>query len=175
MGAEVRAVRERQRELAAERDRLAQTANRLAQSPEITYWPNTTVRAIATDDGACQVTLCGQQTSEIHVDRVIANIGYRPNDKIYRELQVHICYASEAPMKLAASLLEERSADCLDQTTGGPKGLLNPEPSFYILGAKSYGRNSRFLISVGLQQIRDLFTIIGGRDDLDLYANFTEG
>ena len=155
----------------AERDRLAQTANRLAQGSEITYWSNTTVRAITTDHGACQVTLRGQQTGEIQVDRVIANIGYRPDDEIYRELQVHICYASEAPMKLAASLMEDRSADCLDQTTGGPSELLNPEPNFYILGSKSYGRNSRFLISVGLQQIRDLFTIIGGRGDLDLYAS----
>jgi hypothetical protein len=74
-------------------------------------------------------------------------------------------------MKLAAALLGSASGDCLDQTPHGPQSLLNPEPDFYILGAKSYGRNSSFLISIGLQQIRDLFTIIGDRADLDLYRN----
>ena len=73
-------------------------------------------------------------------------------------------------MKLAVSLSGRESADCLDQTSAGPETLLNPEPDFYVLGAKSYGRDSRFLISVGLDQIRELFTIIGDRPDLNLYA-----
>ena len=61
------------------------------------------------------------------------------------------------------------SGDCLAQTAHGPQSLITPEPDFYILGAKSYGRNPNFLISIGLEQIRDLFTIIGDREDLDLY------
>ena len=52
----------------------------------------------------------------------------------------------------------------------GPEALVSPEPDFYILGAKSYGRTSSFLVSVGLQQIRELFALIGDREDLDLYA-----
>jgi hypothetical protein len=40
-----------------------------------------------------------------------------------------------------------------------------------VLGAKSYGRDARFLISAGLLQIRDLFTIVADRAELDLYAN----
>ena len=56
----------------------------------------------------------------------------------------------------------------------GPQSLLNPEPDFYVLGAKSYGRNSRFLISLGLTQIRDLFTLLADRAELDLYANMAK-
>ena len=63
-------------------------------------------------------------------------------------------------MKLAAKLLGETSADCLDQISHGPDVLRNPEPDFYILGAKSYGRNSNFLIQVGLRQIVDVFNLI---------------
>ena len=48
--------------------------------------------------------------------------------------------------------------------------LRNPEPDFYVLGAKSYGRNPDFLIRVGLEQIRDVFTLIENRPELDLYA-----
>src|SRR3989442_1745674 len=38
------------------------------------------------------------------VDRIIGNVGYTPDTNLYRELQVHECYASLGPMKLAAAL-----------------------------------------------------------------------
>jgi hypothetical protein len=74
-------------------------------------------------------------------------------------------------MKLAAALAGESAIDCLDQQARGPQTLRNPEPNYYILGAKSYGRNSNFLLSVGLEQIREAFAIIGDRETLDLYAS----
>jgi hypothetical protein len=81
-------------------------------------------------------------------------------------------------MKLAAQLLarsnKNGTIDCLDQTSCGPESLLNPEPNFYILGNKSYGRGSQFLLTTGLEQIRDLFTIISGRKDLNLYATMPQ-
>ena len=46
-------------------------------------------------------------------------------------------------MKLAAALLGARGGDCLAQTSHGAETLANPEPGFFILGAKSYGRNTR--------------------------------
>src|SRR5207253_1022040 len=39
-------------------------------------------------------------------DRVIANVGYTPDRDLYRELQVHECYATLGPMALAAALLK---------------------------------------------------------------------
>ncbi len=47
--------------------------------------------------------------------------------------------------------------------------LRNPEPNFYILGAKSYGRNSAFLLRAGFEQVREVFALITGKADLDLY------
>ena len=49
------------------------------------------------------------------------------------------------------------------------QALLNPEPDFYVLGSKSYGRRSDFTLAAGHDQIRALFTIIGDRETLDLY------
>ena len=70
--------------------------------------------------------------------------------------QVHHCYASDGPIKLAATLLAAKagggSGDCLAQAAPGAATLLNPEPFFYILGMKSYGRNSSFLMRVGYEQ-----------------------
>ncbi len=104
------------------------------------------------------------------VDRVIANVGYRPDRSLYEELQVHECFATQGPMRLAAELLGETSTDCLAQRSHGAESLRNPEPDFFILGAKSYGRNPRFLISVGRAQIRDLFRAVERDHGLDLYA-----
>jgi hypothetical protein len=56
--------------------------------------------------------------------------------------------------------------------TGGPQRLLRVEPDFYILGAKSRRNGDGFTFAEGLVQIRDLFTIIGDRTTLDLYAGF---
>lgn len=156
-----------------ERDQLAAQANHLAQLDQpITYRPDTHVCAISQngDRGAFAVILDGPHDGLLTCDGIIANVGYRPDDVMTRELQVHACYASEGPMKLAAALQSQSSADCLDTPTGGPQSLRCPEPDFYVLGSKSYGRNSTFLFSQGLSQIRDLFQIIGGRVELDLYA-----
>ena len=52
-----------------------------------------------------------------------------------------------------------------------PETVLLREPNFYVLGAKSFGRRDNFLFADGLEQIRVLFSVIGDRAELDLYAN----
>lgn len=94
------------------------------------------------------------------VDHILANVGYRPDRSVYEELQIHECYASQGPIKLAAALLGESSSDCMAQSVPGNDTLTNPEPGFFILGAKSYGRDSRFLIRTGLQQIASALELI---------------
>ncbi|MDH3719213.1 MAG: hypothetical protein OES79_13930, partial [Planctomycetota bacterium] len=166
----------------AERDRITRQANALANSrrEDFRHIAGMTVEAVEALDGDAgfNVRLVGDGPAEsLHADRIIANVGYRSDTRLFAELQVHLCYATDGPMKLAAAL-SGNSADCLDQVGGGPESLLTSEPNFYVLGSKSYGRNSKFLISIGLQQIRDLFTIIGDREDLDLYRgeqNLTPG
>ena len=68
-------------------------------------------------------------------------------------------------MKLASSLLAAKVAaessgdasaagDCLKQAAPGPELLTTPEPNFYVLGAKSYGRSSAFLLMLGHKQVQ---------------------
>ncbi len=106
----------------------------------------------------------GEAECAIEVHRLISQCGFKPDLSISRELQVHHCYASEGPMKLASSLLAARVAahasgdaaaasDCLKQEVPGPALLRTPEPRFYVLGAKSYGRNSAFLLTIGHKQV----------------------
>jgi thioredoxin reductase len=155
----------------AARAALTEEANQLAADSDscVEHFAATSVERITGAVEEFEVQLIGEHADKILVDQIIANVGYRPDQGIYSELQVHSCYATDGPMKLAAAMLGKSSVDCLDQITTGPEALFNPEPNFYILGAKSYGRNSNFLIAAGHAQIRDLFTIIGDRVDLDLY------
>lgn len=160
------------------RAELTEAANRVATEPApgIEWQPGSGVRAARwqPDVGHFEVVLGtpGGERSE-QFDRVIANVGYEPDDSIYRELQIHECYATRAPMKLAASLLAaaaEAGGDCLKLGGFGPDVLVNPEPDFFILGMKSYGRNSAFLLSTGYEQVRDVFCLLTGQPELDLYT-----
>ncbi|CAM9610670.1 unnamed protein product [Phaeothamnion confervicola] len=100
----------------------------------------------------------------VAADVVVANVGYRPDASLYEELQVHQCYASEGPMKLAAALLASSgtaSGNCLDQVTPGAETLLTSEPNFFIVGMKSYGRGSQFLLRVGHEQVAHVLELLG--------------
>ena len=64
-------------------------------------------------------------------------------------------------MKLAAALLADgASADCLEQRSHGAETLVNPEPGFFVLGAKSYGRNASFLMRVGWEQVEEVCRLL---------------
>lgn len=101
-------------------------------------------------------------------DRIVANVGYEPDDRVYRQLQVHVCYASLGPMGVSAALLAAQGppgdapADCcIGADALGPETLRNPEPDFFILGAKSFGKNSAFLMRTGYEQVADAFSLLG--------------
>ena len=67
-------------------------------------------------------------------------------------------------MKLAAALLAESGGggDCLDTTSLGlgPETLANPEPGFFVVGIKSYGRRNDYLMRVGWKQVADVFSLL---------------
>jgi thioredoxin reductase len=146
-----------------ERARLGRLGNELARGADrrVRFLAATAVERIDECGARLAVTLRGPAGREtIEVDRVLAHVGFTPDNSLYRELQVHECYASFGPMRLAAALLEEPSGDCLAQASQGAESLVQPEPGFFLLGAKSYGRNSSFLMRVGIEQARDVRTLV---------------
>jgi thioredoxin reductase len=155
-----------------ERDRLALRANSLATRGDgnLEFHAQTFVQAVEWHNNSFKVrAICDDQERNWDAERVIANVGYSPNTSLYRELQVQDCYATLAPANLAAALAKLGASDFLTTASTGPQSLRNPEPDFYILGAKSYGRNSHFLLKNGFEQIREVFTLICGKADLNLY------
>lgn len=151
------------------RSDLARQANAIAGSaPWLRRHPGAEVRSLAAAPGGAVTALLLEDGREeaVAVDRVLALVGYRPDLEMTRELRVHHCYESEGPMKLAAAIQAAgggigSEGDCLAQVSHGPASLETPEPGFYVLGAKSYGRNPGFLLAIGHQQARDALALIG--------------
>lgn len=104
----------------------------------------------------------GDQSRLEEVDQVLINCGFGPDNSIYRELQVHECYGSRGPMNLSAALLGAGGAngDCTTLPAFGVDQLRNPEPDFFILGAKAYGRYNSFLLENGYLQVADVLSLV---------------
>jgi thioredoxin reductase len=158
-----------------ERDRLAVRANTLATRGEgnVEFHNQCFVELVesAGPDKGFRVTVrCAGKPRTWEAERLIANVGYTPDTSIYRELQVSECFATLGPANLATAMSKQSRPDA----GGGmvpASALRNPEPNFFILGAKSYGRNSQFLLKIGFEQIRQVFSLIIGKDDLNLYQS----
>ena len=95
-----------------------------------------------------------------NIDLIIANTGSQPDRSLYADLSVHECYRSKGPMALAVQLCSSRGVDCLQQSSHGVKSMLTTEKNFFIVGNKSYGKQTNFLMQIGFQQVTDVFQLI---------------
>lgn len=154
---------------AAAQAELIQRANQAATSGAMTYWPRTVVERISRVESVggrqLEVELSGEHAGTIAVDEIIANVGFQPDNRLFAELQLDQHFVWNAPVGIIRALDEGR--------TGEPPSLVCPEPNYYILGRKSFGRRSGFELSIGYDQIRQAFTIIGDRPGLNLYESAT--
>jgi hypothetical protein len=154
------------------RDRQATLANQLIQGElgHLAFYPGSIVEEVVWQGGLEQfhVRLGGKHAGELDADRIIACVGHRGDCRLYAELQVSVdprqgsplgrSVAGEPPTLLAGEGVSAEAA-----------ALIIGEPDFYVLGAKRLGRDSRFTIAEGLDEVRMLFTLLGGRADLNLY------
>jgi len=138
-------------------ERAAELARGAAQGVDV--HAGYVVQELRQDGDRLRVTLrhVSGQRHEVAVDWIVSLTGAVGDAGLYRQLQVHECYATSGLMNLSAALLGEDSADCLAQTSHGVDALKSPEPGFFVLGAKSYGRNATFLLPVGYDQIGEVF------------------
>lgn len=145
------------------RDALVRQARRLAsgESP-FDMRVGRVVDALEASPVGIVVRLRGPdgEMERVVVDRIISLTGSVGDARMYRQLQIHECYATSGPMRLAAALLASSSTDCLTQGSHGAETLQNPEPDFYILGSKSYGRNTTFLMRIGWEQVDEVFSLL---------------
>jgi hypothetical protein len=94
-------------------------------------------------------------------DEVIGATGFRPNLEITRELRVGLDAALEAPTALAP-LIDPNVHSCGTVPPHGADELKHPEPNFFTVGMKSYGRAPTFLTLTGYEQVRSVVAALVG-------------
>jgi thioredoxin reductase len=95
------------------------------------------------------------------VDEVVAVTGYRPDLEIVGELRLGLDTAVESPSALAP-LIDPNVHSCGSVPPHGERELAHPEPGFYIVGMKSYGRAPTFLLRTGYEQVRSVVAALAG-------------
>ena len=94
-------------------------------------------------------------------DEVIGATGFRPNLDITRELRLGLDPATEAPDALAP-LIDPNVHSCGTVPPHGAEELKHPEPNFFTVGMKSYGRAPTFLTLTGYEQVRSVVAALVG-------------
>jgi thioredoxin reductase len=92
-------------------------------------------------------------------DEIVAATGFRPNLAMLAELRLDLDPATEAPRGLA-TLIDPNTRSCLYVPRHGAEVLAQPEAGFYLVGMKSYGRASSFLLQTGYEQVRSVVAMV---------------
>lgn len=113
------------------------------------------------DDGLRITGRLGGEPRTVEVQRVVVATGLRPDLSMLRELRVELDSLTEAPSKLAP-LIDPNLHSCGTVPPHGVVELSHPEPGFYIVGGKSYGRAPTFLMATGYEQVRSIVAELAG-------------
>ena len=95
------------------------------------------------------------------VDRVVVLTGFRPDLSFLSEVRLDLDPTLQAPRRLAEEV-DPNIHSCGTVRATGALDLAQPEPDFYLLGAKSYGRAPTFLAMTGYEQVRSVVAMIAG-------------
>ncbi|MFF1676169.1 FAD-dependent oxidoreductase [Streptomyces sp. NPDC058256] len=121
------------------------------------------IKRLGNDPAHGQVELIsldgGEQT--ITADRIVAATGFRPDYSISDELRLELDPIMSAPRALAP-LIDPNQHSCGTVTPHGYRELAHPEPGYFIVGMKSYGRAPTFLMLTGYEQVRSIAAALAG-------------
>ena len=110
------------------------------------------------------VTIAGHDLGglrELHADQLINATGFRPDHGIARELRLALDPALESAAALAP-LIDPNVHTCGTVPAHGAAQLAHPDPGYWIVGMKSYGRAPTFLLSTGYEQVRSVTAVVAG-------------
>ncbi|MYX32688.1 MULTISPECIES: NAD(P)-binding domain-containing protein [unclassified Streptomyces] len=127
-----------------------------------------TIRRLGDDPARDQVQLIsrGPDGTEqtVTADRIVAATGFRPDHGISSELRLELDPIMAAPRALAP-LIDPNQHSCGTVTPHGYRELAHPEPGYWAVGMKSYGRAPTFLMLTGYEQVRSIAAALAG--DMD--------
>lgn len=122
------------------------------------------VRALQRVDGRLQVLAAssdGTPRDVEGVDEIICATGQRPDLALTRELRLKLDPWLESTEALGP-LIDPNVHSCGSVPPHGHRELSHPEPGFYTVGVKSYGRAPTFLMLTGYEQVRSVAAALAG-------------
>jgi thioredoxin reductase len=117
--------------------------------------------AIETEGGGRLILVGDDGTRLDAVDEVIVLTGLRPDLSFLSEIRLRLDERLQAPPALAEEI-DPNQHSCGSVRPHGHRELAHPEPGFYIVGMKSYGRAPTFLAMTGYEQARSVAAAIAG-------------
>ncbi|TIQ21019.1 MAG: NAD(P)/FAD-dependent oxidoreductase [Mesorhizobium sp.] len=145
------------------RGELGSDVRQLAESGRVRLVTGLATVAIREVDGRLVVE--GQTKDGLRrlgpVDRIIAATGQRPDLALTRELRLDLDPWLEG-VKALGPLIDPNEHSCGDVPPHGHRELSHPEPDFYTVGVKSYGRAPTFLLLTGYEQVRSVAAALAG-------------
>lgn len=97
----------------------------------------------------------------IVVDTVVNSTGFRPDHEMVAELRLDLDPILGSTRSLAP-LIDPNQHSCGTVPPHGVEELAHPEPGYFAVGAKSYGRAPTFLLATGYEQARSVVAALAG-------------
>ena len=95
------------------------------------------------------------------VDRIVVVTGQRPDLTLTRELRLDLDPWLESPRALGPAI-DPNVHSCGSVPPHGYRELTHPEPNYFTVGIKSYGRAPTFLMATGFEQVRSVAAYLAG-------------
>ena len=142
------------------RGKLGQDLKQLVESGRLHVVTGFHAARVEARDGGLLVT--GSGTSTIGpVDRIIVATGLRPDLAMTRELRLDLDPWLESP-RVLAPMIDPNLHSCGTVPPHGYQALAHPEPGYFAVGIKSYGRPPTFLMATGYEQVRSVVAHLAG-------------
>ena len=94
-------------------------------------------------------------------DRIVVATGQRPDLAMTRELRLDLDPWLECPKALGPAI-DPNLHSCGSVPPHGYNELAHPEPGYFAVGVKSYGRAPTFLMATGYEQVRSVAAFLAG-------------
>jgi hypothetical protein len=148
------------------RGRLGLELRRLVDAGRIELVTGFRTTAVNRVDGRLELVSQGPVQAPDRGQRIVADLvvnatGFRPDHAVARELRLGLEPALESAGALGP-LIDPNVHTCGTVPPHGVRELTHPEPGYYIVGMKSYGRAPTFLLATGYEQVRSVVAALVG-------------
>ncbi len=146
------------------RGQLGTALKTLRDAGQLEFFSGLHITEITRTEAGLRVTGLAANQQVVHlsgIDQIVCATGQRPALEMTSELRLSLDPAIESTLALGP-LIDPNLHSCGSVRPHGHRELSHPEPGFFTVGVKSYGRAPTFLMMTGFEQVRSVVAAIAG-------------